>query len=684
MSRIEENPLNATHELSDGQYESQKSFQRYIFDLAAEFSYPLYRRIYNNREQTVNEYDSRISQANLPFQAEMFLSALIGAGVFAGLAVGGFIAAIIYSTGYQLPLEYLPLTGLPGSEYLITIGTALKFVVFILLGAGIGIAGSIQSGRLYLWAKQYQREREINIVLGDLLSFMYSLSVGGKNQLEIFEDVVDAKETYGEAAVEFERIQRDLKFTDKDYKTAIEDAAEKTPSDELSQFFTDMLSVINSGGDITKFLEKEKNKQAKAIQKKEEENLETLELFGEMYLSMSLLPMMALIILVIMTMMGDSMLFELKGTIYVVIPILNLAYITLISTVQTDNVGSGHISHPDVPDNARSEHSLRYLGAVDQHREQRDNPVFDYIRSRELRYRIRNIFANPLPFFLSKPAYTIPLITGPLLVVSTLFLYATGMFAFSIDGFVDDYFTQTLLYFIVPFSVISLPIIILFEWKNRTKGALKRTLTDDLRKLASTNETGKPLLESMRIVSNNSTSQLGNEFEHIYKRVQFGHPLHLSLIEFNNKYEIPRLARITRLIEKAQESSNQISKVLETAAQSAETQDELARERRAKTLTQIAVLEVTFLVFLAVLLVIKVAFMGKIVSASGGAGASKFLSLGAIDATFLNMLYFHAGLLQGFFSGMLSGYVKTGEFGPGLKWAVINIIIVTIAWGAVM
>jgi len=83
-----------------------------------------------------------------------------------------------------------------------------------------------------------------------------------------------------------------------------------------------MLSIINSGGDMTSFLQDQKEKHMRTAKQEQQKQLDTLRLFGEMYMTLSLFPLLLIIILVIMSMMGESQETLLYGTVYGLIPLV--------------------------------------------------------------------------------------------------------------------------------------------------------------------------------------------------------------------------------------------------------------------------------------------------------------------------------------------------------------------------
>jgi flagellar protein FlaJ len=216
-------------------------------------------------------------------------------------------------------------------------------------------------------------------------------------------------------------------------------------------------------------------------------------------------------------------------------------------------------------------------------------------------------------------------------------------------------------------------------------------LSENLRKLSSANDTGQTLLESLRTVSDTSSGKLAEEFETMYAKVNYGMSLKEALVEFNNKYHIPRMARTVKLISKAQEASSQITDVLSTAAQASENQDDIERERKSRTRMQVAIILMTYLTLLGVMAILKTQFLdvmaGLTQQASGGGGsassaaASGGASFGAnIDSNQLSLLFFHAVTIQAVLSGLISGYIRTANVKSGVKFVVILQSIALVTW----
>jgi flagellar protein FlaJ len=186
-------------------------------------------------------------------------------------------------------------------------------------------------------------------------------------------------------------------------------------------------------------------------------------------------------------------------------------------------------------------------------------------------------------------------------------------------------------------------------------------------------------------VAETSSGKLADEFDVLYAKVNYGMSLREALVEFNNKYHIPRLARTVKLISKAQEASSQITQVLTTAAQASENQDDIERERRSRTRMQVAIILMTYLTLLGVMAILKTQFLDVMAglteqagSSGGGGGSSQFG--GGIDTQLLSLLFFHAVTLQAVLSGIISGYIRTAKLMAGVKFVVILQTIALAVW----
>ncbi|WP_058365691.1 type II secretion system F family protein [Haloparvum sedimenti] len=658
----------------------------------ADAFYPLFQLLFDPDGDFVADVETKLTQARMSDTVELYISRALGVGLLVGLllwVVGTLFGYGIFAIGLITP-EALSI-GIPApsegaAELMRSLVMPAAVLVSGLFFGSIGFAMGFGGLLAIPYSTASSRKREIDMLLADSVSFMYALSVGGLNQLEILRAMAGAEDTYGEVSKEFRSIVNETEYFGTDYRNAIRQQAMDTPSDELSQFLTDMLSIVNSGGDMEQFLKDKKDKHMRTAKQQQEMTLETLELFGEMYMTLSLFPLLLIIILVIMSMLGNANDQLLYGTVYVLIPLTGVGFLVLVSTVKQDEPGDGMLRPEGGSDRLQqsSKEGLLHLGLVEGFVGRFG--VFNRIKDREGTHKTKELLAAPHHFFRDNPLYTLAL-TVPAALVLVGVAFAAGAAPVAVDEWIAEPIWSTFIWIYVPAYLTLVPLAFFHAWNERARGAITGKLSDNLRKLSSANDTGQTLLESIDTVADTSSGKLAEEFEMMYAKVNYGMSLRDAMVEFNNKYRIPRLARTIKLISEAQEASSQITDVLTTAAQASENQDDIERERKSRTRMQVAIILMTYVTLLGVMAILQTQFidvMADLVDqggGGGGGGAGGGMDFGGgVNPELLSLLFFHAVTLQAILSGFISGYIRSADVISGVKFVVILITMALGVW----
>jgi flagellar protein FlaJ len=661
-------------------------------DRLADLIGPVVERVLQRQEPFRAAVDDKLDEALRAETVEVYLSRTAALGLTLGLlagVVGTLGAAVLVVRAFSSPPVFLGLALPPGVAgvvetlklpFLVGLGGVSLSLAGFLVGAGVPL--------LSLYYEADDRRREIEMLLPDTVAYMYALSVGGMNQLEIFDAVADSEDVYGEVSREFQAIMQETRYFDTDYRTAIRHRAIETPSDSLSELLTDTLSIVDSGGDMTQFLDDKTEKHLREARQSREENLETLELLGEMYMTVSLFPLLLVILLVVMSMMGNGSPLLLLLSVYGLVPGIAVVFVTLIAIVKQDERGGGRLSLPGgggfTTAGTALERSITraYTDGGERQVPAAAGGLFDRIHRREGVYRAGALLARPTRLFVRHPTYTLAL-TVPLAALAVLLAAGTGVAPTTWAGLEAAPVLGTTLYVYVPLYVLTVPLALARYRQRARHRAVLDGLAESLRKLSSANDTGLPLLDSFRNVADTTAGRLAEEFDRIHGKVLYGASLKAALFEFNNRYEIPRMARTVNLIAEAQEASSQISDVLRTAAQAAENQDEIQRERRTRTRMQIAIIVMTYLVLLAVMAMLKLQFLDSIASlaadagaAGGGAGAVSV----NVDIDRLSMLFFHTVTLQAISAAIIAGYLRESRLLGSVKYLVALPTVALAVW----
>ncbi|PSQ16621.1 flagella assembly protein j [Halobacteriales archaeon QS_8_69_73] len=615
--------------------------------------YPVYRRLFDEDDDFVERVDRKLDEALRDRTVELFLSRAVAIGLLAAVALAVTGWATAWAVASLAFTEPPVIFGLALSEPWLGIINALKLPVLVvgsgLVLGGIGFAAGFGTPIALLYLEADDRAREINVLLPDATAYMYALSVGGMNQLEIMEAVADSDDVYGEVSREFQTILQETRYFDTDYRTAVRNRALETPSGQLSSFLTDMLSIINSGGDMTQFLDGKAEIMMRDAKNMQEKNLETLELFGEMYLTISMLPLLLIILLVTMAMLGDASDLLLYLTVYALIPGIGAVFLVLVSIFKQDDRGGGHLSGDgEAVEGLTSGDSVLDRTVTRSFADRNSDQLFDDIYRRETLHRAKRLLTSPQELFIERPLSSV-VVTVP----------------------------------------VAAALVAWLGLRQRRRLGLLDELSEALRKLSSANDTGMNLLESFRNVAETSTGKLAREFERIHVTVNYGADLKRALIAFNNRYRVPRMARTVNLIAEAQEASSQISDVLRTAARASENHDEIEQERKTRTQMQLAIIIMTFLTLLGVMALLKVQFLDVVgqlaetaadADSGSGGGDAPTNAVGNVNVNRLSMLFFHAVTLQAVSAGLISGYLREARVLAGVKFVVALATASLLIW----
>lgn len=669
--------------------DEQTDYSSEIYHFINRLYYPLYAYVFDTRNQYVSKVERLLVQANRSEPVEIYLSAYMGIfsliSMFFGLiATGSRVVDIMHI--FRLDAFY------PASSYadffvgnlIIGFGTSLTVLSII---AGFGLIGAT-SGVVYavqkLKSKAKKRKKKINILLPDAIAFMYCLSTGGMNRIDILRELSMSEDIYNEVSQEFQRVIFQLDNFSNDYYTAISNVAETTPSEPLSTFLNDMLSTINSGGQMDDFLETQLEQFMDQVENTQQSELDTLEVLNEIYITLSLIPVMGIVILAFAATMGIVSAVPLVTIAYVIIPLIQVIALALIMTIFESSYGGGTLT-PDPHDNFErvddDSANIFSAGVVNEYRN--GLVLFEQIYANELRNRLFSFLSNPIQFAQDNPKYVF-IVTGPTSVLFFALTLMTGNLSFTTDFMIDNALRATLFGFYLPVMVLILPYLYFFEMGLYRRGKITDGLTTDLNKLANVNDKGIPLQESLYITSVDSDTQLSNEFQEIYKKLELKVPLGKAIVESNNKYRIPRLARIFRIIKSAQGISNDVTDVLKTASSLASIQEKIIKDRKSRTRQQIGIISIIFFVFIACLILMQSFITGSDAGSIGslGGGGSPFSSSSTepVKDELIEMIFYHGAIIQGTLAGIICGYIRTGELSPGVKYSAFFVTIVMCVW----
>lgn len=642
-------------------------------------------RIKEKRESYEN-LQRQLNQARIPISHEMYISNAIFysiAASIAGAVLGLFITyTVIILVG--LPQQITKMRFSPALAPLLQF-KELFLAFFIILIFMVGCGAVVYTiFMLYPGLQASERKSKIDMQLPYAVTFMYALSKGGMNIIDVFRAIASAEDTYGEVSKEIDAIVRDMDYFGHDLRTALSMASEITPSERFQDLIYNLLTVIDSGGNIPNYFRDKSEQYLLKAEVDQKGFLETLGLLAESYVTAFVAgPLFIIIMGVMMAVMGSGTTTMVYAIIYAVLPVGSVMFVVMISIITPTELGEPKL----LPTHQKLEHGIpavpEYLKQsfnengelIDESEEKvRERKYFEgFIKSKKT-LAFKKILKSPLSPMLREPLTTM-VITVPLalmIVFIPLMLNINRLrnLLLLVD-FIDDKIVLALFITIIPLSVFH-------EIKSRRKRKLEGNFPDFLKKLASTNETGMTLRDSIRLMARSKTDTLSSEIQKIWHDIFWGLEINDALIRFANRLRTQVVTRSLSLITKANESSGDIGEVLMVAARDAASEQEMKRERNMSMMIYIVIIYISFLVFVGVIYVISTTFLSEMAEAGqqmAASGAQTGGFLGSFDLEAYTRLFKHAAIIQGLSSGLMAGAMGEGSVMSGLKHSTIMIAI---------
>ncbi len=510
------------------------------------------------------------------------------------------------------------------------------------------------------------RKSKIDKVLPHAITFMYSLSKGGMNLLQIFRSLADNHEVYGEVSKEASRIVWEVEGLGKDLRSALAEAVETSPSENFKEFLHGLITIIDSGGDVTSYFEERAEFYFERARQDQKSFLEFLGLMAETYITALVAgPLFLIIVMTVMAVLGQANDVAIFSIIYLVIPIGSFMFAVLIKLLTPTDVGKAPL--------------LKERYVYRRRSSELDEKEIKKIRRLVKSWRLKQKLKNPFAIFVEHPTYTfafsVPAALAIIIYGFAVNPYYPGMDVKSWFFAVDDYIFIAILVVLAPFSIF-------FELGRRNERKFMRLTPIFLNKLASANESGMPIYRAIEMLAKTDTSPLRKEIAKIKANLDWGVSLADALVRFANRIRVFEISRTITLLNEALKSTGNVTDVLMISAKDASSAELLRRERATNMFMYVIIVYIAFFVFIGIVYVISSTFLSTLAESAakvhGATGGMSFLK--GIDVYVYRNVFMHAAVFQGIFAGLVAGVMGEGSFSAGAKHAFIMLLIAYVVF----
>jgi len=510
------------------------------------------------------------------------------------------------------------------------------------------------------------RSYRINRSLPSAVVFMHALSTGGMSTLEVMGKLSESEDAYGEVAVEFRMVMKNIELFNDDLLTALGNAKRHTPSDKFEVFLDDMMSVIESGGNLRSFLESESGKQIRDVKEENSDFLETLEILAESYIILVFAaPIFLIVVLIALSFAGSDTLGSTQLVAYVILPVSILVSVLTIDVLNRE--------FEDKP------RTLEIPGDDGEKKEvvEDEDPRFKQFNGYLRKKRVLGRLTSPVSDMMKHPRHSLVL-TVPLAVVFVGVVVSSGVVTLSVEAYTEDPVYTTTWIGVVPFLIPSTVLMLLHERKRREKADIKKRFPQMLEATAGANGNGVRLADCFEMVSRRSGGALAKHMNSLSNDVNWNTDMEKSLLTTANEIGIPRVSKAMKLIAEGGKSTGRLSDVLNIVAEDMDNRSRIELSRRQTMSTYVVVIFMGVLVYLFIAVLFDVFFFAEIeATGAGGQGTDSGFLSGDIPTDTFRMVLYHSAVLQALGNGLVMGKLVDNSVESGLVY--VNVLLVVVS-----
>lgn len=222
--------------------------------------------------------------------------------------------------------------------------------------------------------------------------------------------------------------------------------------------------------------------------------------------------------------------------------------------------------------------------------------------------------------------------------------------------------------------------------KNREVRQIERRLPDFLRDVAEAGRFGMTLADAIVVSSSGRYGKLTPEIKKMAAQISWGVPATEALRLFAVRVKTPMVQRVVAIIVKSSDAGGDVADVLTMVSHDTKEKQLTEDERRIAMSTYIAVIYISFLVFLVTIWILNATFLPKMLEASGAleggtTAVSSPLAQNLPEVVYnIRIAFFVATIVHGLGDGILAGVLDNGKIPTGLRHSFIMLIIALLGF----
>ena len=210
-------------------------------------------------------------------------------------------------------------------------------------------------------------------------------------------------------------------------------------------------------------------------------------------------------------------------------------------------------------------------------------------------------------------------------------------------------------------------------------------LPDFLRDVAEAGRFGMTLADAVVVASTGRYGSLTQEIKKMAAQIEWGVPANEALRLFSERVKTPLVQRMMSIVMKSSDAGGNVADVLTMVAHDARETILTEKEKTITMSTYVAVIYISFFVFLSTILILQISFLPEMEHAGTqlqksleGLDMAQVGSVQALDVSVIPGVYFAfllAALAHAIGDGIMAGVLQKGSIPMGMRHAFIMLIV---------
>jgi len=235
------------------------------------------------------------------------------------------------------------------------------------------------------------------------------------------------------------------------------------------------------------------------------------------------------------------------------------------------------------------------------------------------------------------------------------------------------------------FFLMIYPASVYWDRVQKNINAREEKFPDFLRDLAEYWKGGLSMTVAVTSLANSEYGALNNDVRKMSNQISWGVAFGDVLDLFALRVNTPLVKRAVSLISEANKAGGKISDILVTAASDSREIKFLEGERSRTISSYIAVIWVSYLVFMIVIVILSRVFIPAIAESNTGSGGESSAQIGnmqirAIDPLLFLVVFYYGVTVQALGNGAMAGLMANGRLSTGFKHGGMMLVLAMLSF----